>query len=408
MKKVIFRAVVILLTMLTAACLAGNYETYTFGRYEQDDRSSNGQEPLEWLIISEDSDSMLLISKDLIDLQLYNVQKVDITWETSALRSWLNNEFLNTAFTSAERKAILETVNKNPDEQGEKGGRDTKDTVFCLSSAEVEKYFPIKADRTAKPTEYVANQNEMLSTSEANGWWLRSPSHYNGMFRTSCDVYSDGTIGIDNFRCQSICVRPVIRVSKKQINQMAENAVPKPSSDASLKGQKVYVANDGLFLTLPSDWWAFTKGMSDLILGEYGLTTSQVDELLDSASASMIAFDPTSFFEIDIYSAKLFDFDFGLSMMDDEMLNQYGASFAENFCNTFGVKPSSNSIYRTKDDVYFRFEYTVKNDTGVNQYLAFMTMRKGKMICIQFTNDTTYTQSQITIAEAIVNSIIWE
>lgn len=408
MKKIVFWMVVILLTVSTAACLAGNYGTFTFGHYEQDDRSSNGQEPLEWLILSEDSDSMLLITKELIDLQLYNIQKVDITWETSALRSWLNNEFLNTAFTPAEREAILETTNTNPDEQGEKGGRDTKDLVFCLSSAEVEKYFPVKADRAAKPTAYVANQDEMLSTSKANGWWLRSPSHYNGMFRTSCDVYSDGTIGIDNFRCQGICVRPVIRVSKKQLNQMADDSVPKPSSSASLTGQKVSVADEGLLLTLPSDWWVFTKGMSDLTLSEYGLTASQVDEVLDSVSASMVAFDPTSFFEMDIYSVKVFDMDLGFSMMDDEMLDQYGASYAENFCNVYGVKPTSSSVYRTKDEAYIRFEYTVNNDSGVSRYLAFMTMRKGKIISIQFNNDTIYTQSQITTAEAIVNSIIWK
>ena len=111
---------------------------------------------------------------------------------------------------------------------------------------------------------------------------------------------------------------------------------------------------------------------------------------------------------MDIYSVKVFDMDLGFSMMDDEMLDQYGTSYAENFCNVYGVKPTSSSVYRTKDEAYIRFEYTVNNDSGVGRYLAFMTMRKGKMICIQFNNDTTYTQSQITTAEGIVNSIIWE
>ena len=51
----------------------------------------------------------MLISRYALDVKPYNTQRVDITWEQCTLRAWLNNDFINTAFTTDEQAAILLT-----------------------------------------------------------------------------------------------------------------------------------------------------------------------------------------------------------------------------------------------------------------------------------------------------------
>ena len=53
--------------------------TVTFGLYEQDNNKDNGKEPIEWVVIGVEGDSVNLISKNILDLQRYNIQKTDIT-----------------------------------------------------------------------------------------------------------------------------------------------------------------------------------------------------------------------------------------------------------------------------------------------------------------------------------------
>ena len=94
----------------------------TFGTYEQDDNDSNGKEDIEWLVLEVKRNKMLVISKYTLAVREYctNLKggvNVYGTWETSYVRNWLNNDFLNSAF-SEEEKALIPTVvvsaDKNP------------------------------------------------------------------------------------------------------------------------------------------------------------------------------------------------------------------------------------------------------------------------------------------------------
>ena len=40
-------------------------DTYKFGSYEQDNKTSNGKEEIEWIVLDKDGISLLLISKYL-------------------------------------------------------------------------------------------------------------------------------------------------------------------------------------------------------------------------------------------------------------------------------------------------------------------------------------------------------
>lgn len=76
----------------------------TFGSYEQDNDTSNGKEPVEWLVLDVQSDKALLLSKYVLDEKAYNDEEIYVTWEGCSLRNWLNNDFTNSAFTKMNKR----------------------------------------------------------------------------------------------------------------------------------------------------------------------------------------------------------------------------------------------------------------------------------------------------------------
>ena len=84
----------------------------TFGSYEQDNNTGNGQEPIEGLVLDYDAANhrVLLLSRYGLDAKPYNTAYVDITWEKCTLRTWLNGEFMDQAFSKTEQGAILTTA----------------------------------------------------------------------------------------------------------------------------------------------------------------------------------------------------------------------------------------------------------------------------------------------------------
>lgn len=179
----------------------------TFGSYEQDNNLANGKEPIEWLVLAKQGDKVLVISKYAIDRQVYSETWTGMTWKNCALRSWLNNKYLNTAFTSSERSRIQTTVT-DPDGS-------TKDKVFLLSVDEALKYFGSENILLkCKATEYAVEQGLWIDSDGVCGWWLRLPESNPG--RVGC-VDNGGTIGegigtlIDDFNNDG--VRPAMWIT---------------------------------------------------------------------------------------------------------------------------------------------------------------------------------------------------
>ena len=177
-------------------------DVITFGRYEQDNDPSDGNEEIEWIVLAKEGDQALVISKYALDCKQYDMSKADVTWETCALREWLNGPFQD-AFSAEERNSIVETTvtaDQNPS-YGTPSGNDTADRVFLLSIAEVNKYFGSDEARKCEPTDYTKAQGVWRSSSNsADGgatcsWWLRSPgslSDHAALVLGSGSVESDG------------------------------------------------------------------------------------------------------------------------------------------------------------------------------------------------------------------------
>ena len=200
-----------------AVWTVGNY--VTFGTYPQT-KAGDDQTPIEWLILKREGDKALIISRFALDSQQYHNEYTDVTWENCTLRKWLNEDFMNKAFTAAEQEAIQMTPVDNSRDQGyisndTLGGNDTWDKVFLLSHTEAWEYFSTAQERACAPTDYAVKQGAWTSDRDkadkrrAGSWWLRSPGkkqdevtlvESNGERE---NFYDDG---------EGLCVRPALWV----------------------------------------------------------------------------------------------------------------------------------------------------------------------------------------------------
>lgn len=189
-----------------------------YGKYEQDNDSSNGIEDIEWIILAKDDNKMLVISDKTIDCKPYHSSYGNTTWEECSLRRWLNDTFVNEAFTTEEQEKILTTnvtADANPDYDTD-AGNDTEDKVFLLSIEEANRYFKYDSERQCVSTEYAkANGAYTYEIDGASNcfWWLRSQGGYSN--KSASVVNSDGTVSkygnaVDDNRD---CVRPAMWIS---------------------------------------------------------------------------------------------------------------------------------------------------------------------------------------------------
>ena len=130
------------------------------------------------------------------------------------MRSWLNDEFLRTAFTAEEQHGILKTDVDNGETQGYSGwdtdgGNNTVDQIFLLSYQEVLEDFKNKnQSSTCKPTAYAIARGALTGSENGNcWWWLRSPgrSQRNAASMTDTDTCGSNLVDYD-----SSSVRPAL------------------------------------------------------------------------------------------------------------------------------------------------------------------------------------------------------
>ena len=176
----------------------------------------------EWYVLEKKEDTLLLLSKNILDIIPYHSKNSSITWEKSTMRKYLNSVFLR-RFTIEEQHRIIETqiINNGNLWYDIKGGKYTKDKIFLLSFKELDKYFR-DSDDFQKNTQI--NYNKDLLISEEKGvyfsnadnnkrialldnkpcfWWLRSPGGGN---YPAIIVDHDGRVLVrDNFYCKRGC-----------------------------------------------------------------------------------------------------------------------------------------------------------------------------------------------------------
>ncbi len=193
--------------------------TYYDSSDEWSDQDDNGYfinttywfryEPIEWIVL--DPVEGLVLSRMVLDSQAFNNNKYGADkysysdpyganycsdWFMSSIRSWLNDDFLNTAFTASEAAAIPEThLETKSTYSSQYDSRDSDDKIFLLSYWDViNPDYGFSADkrdndtaRQAKATEYAKCCGCELLYDNAS-WWLRSPFAAAG----ACYVWNNG------------------------------------------------------------------------------------------------------------------------------------------------------------------------------------------------------------------------
>ena len=221
---------------------------YVFGTYEQDGEESNGPEPIEWLILDENENGTLLLSRYVLDCVQFNTTKTEVSWESCSLRSWMNDDFYNAAFDDDEKASINTVIIKR---------NNTSDRIFALDVFEERDYFghydPWYSQSSfrgglspiAPPTKYAEskgvytcditddvniNDDYWLSGETYSAhWWLRSlqsPSSSSDVM--ACNFTSDYGDCWQYVNREDIGVRPALYISDKlpwEPETQAENAV---------------------------------------------------------------------------------------------------------------------------------------------------------------------------------------
>ena len=198
-------------------------------------------EPLKWRVL--DASTGLIVCDSAIDSQAYNnyVLYADSTywgnsgkdyyasdWENSSLRSWLNNEFYNTAFSEAQQAKIQKLTRENKSTGSSTyDSNPTSDKITLLSYNDVlntsygfsSSYSAYDTARQRKSTDYAQCQGCWTSTSSSysgnSWWWLRSPSYSD----SATAVYGDGWA---NYYCDvyfaSMGIVPALNLSQSKID----------------------------------------------------------------------------------------------------------------------------------------------------------------------------------------------
>ncbi len=183
-------------------------------------------EPIEWQVLSNTNSELFVMAEKMLASSAYDEDDIDVTGENYTLRSWLNNDFYNTAFNSTEHAKIKTSAVVNADNPiwGTEGGNTTYDKLFLLSYSEVmnpafgfsSSHLTYDTARRAQGTDFAKSEGlSVYPDSPYLGnscWWLRSPgitSGYAGI------IGDGGDIGGDTEYINSTCigVRPALKLN---------------------------------------------------------------------------------------------------------------------------------------------------------------------------------------------------
>ena len=181
------------------------------GVYEQNNRSNDGKEVIEWMVLAKEGDKALLISRYALDCRVYNDTWVPITWPYSTLRKWLNDTFYSDVFSKEERQLIAETnvtADNNP-EFNVFSGSDSVDKIFLLSIREANRYFDSVRSRRCEPSAYTRSRGMNTTETGYCWWWLRTPGH-DSTYAASVDQYGNVNNKGDQLINDGMAIRPAM------------------------------------------------------------------------------------------------------------------------------------------------------------------------------------------------------
>ena len=222
--------------------------------------------PVKWRVLSNSDGKIFVVSDKNLDVFPYHTECEAVTWETSAIRSWLNGYssahnivdtdgdrntvddanngrdystegFMPNVFSDVEKDAVAvsEVINAVYEKAGEEspnpmyaevsGGNNTSDKLFLLSASEAQNSslgFTDDASRCALSTDFVYGGGSFgeRNNNSINGldwWWLRTPggNHIGNSNERAAVVTIPGDVDFDgNFvHIGANAVRPAMNIN---------------------------------------------------------------------------------------------------------------------------------------------------------------------------------------------------
>ena len=142
------------------------WNSVTFGNYWKTGANQDGKQPIQWRVLSVNGDDMYLLSEQNLDVQQYNDKAQNesglrVEWQDCSLNKWLNETFLNEAFSDVEQTAIIGTTEK----------------VSLLSEQEIkDKKYEFSSNKACK-TEGTAYAHQSLGNEDneiKDSWWTKT------------------------------------------------------------------------------------------------------------------------------------------------------------------------------------------------------------------------------------------
>ena len=218
--------------------------TSTIDKYYQYAYKYFKYEPIKWRVLNNDGTNLKLVSDVGLDTKkYYNIEGPEVSWATSTLRPWLNNDFFNSAFTSSEQSIINTTQVVTLDSESNteiKGANTTNDKVYLLAVQDLRKTeYGFNSDENINSPSRRLNYTPYSGAVALNNWtgfdvpgewWLRSPGYY---ITNPVTVYSSGTVRTSGrYDIYSVGVVPVIDISIDALNKLKQ---PVKNDDTTTK-----------------------------------------------------------------------------------------------------------------------------------------------------------------------------
>ena len=204
-KKITYTVVVV--SMLMALLSSGVREEQGLGNYigvvhAEETNNDIQKSPIKWRILSVDDKKAMVVSDICLDYKQFHNERENILWEGSTIRSWLNNDFYDTAFSENEKSAIIKT-----EIDGCKN-----DSVFLLSAYDLNDYnkgfagssnnYDSYNKRASDVSDYAASEyNKMNSYKKCGGergeYWTRTSSYWRHSQKRVIDGSGLGTSDLD-------------------------------------------------------------------------------------------------------------------------------------------------------------------------------------------------------------------
>ena len=179
-----------------------------FGSYQQDDTGT--QQAIRWIVLAVEDGRAFLLSEQCLDaMQMCrsSSRATDAQWIDTYISEWLNDDFLEEAFSEDEQASIFNT------QVGEDEGTVVYNKIFLLSADDLDSYLEASW-RVANATVYAQSRGAYVFDDDgATNWWLRDAlnvsSDSESFFLT---VYYDGTLNDQGYEAtkSSIAVRPAL------------------------------------------------------------------------------------------------------------------------------------------------------------------------------------------------------